>query len=668
MREADQIPRNSLAWLLLAQAVILAPHVIHIPVWIWGIWLIAVLWRWQIFRGAWGFPGWPIKLVLVASSCAGLYLAYRGSFGVETMVGLLIVGFVLKLIEMRKRGDLLLLCHLGYFIVATQFLFFSNVFAALYGLLSLIVVSATLLASHQSLDQHRFWRTLRLTSVLVLQAVPLMLLLFVVAPRVGPLWAVPMNSAGAKTGMSDSMSPGDISELSRSTELVFRASFEGMAPPQSELYWRGLVFSYFDGRRWSQSNAQLSRTNINWSEQKRADWRDDLNYQGDAVRYQVIIEPTKQVWLFSLTAPEHWDEDTGLSQELNLLRKRPITQRMQYQVTSWLDYRYQAQQLEEGQRRQMLQLPARSNPRTRAIAEQWLSEADSAEALIQRLLRHYNTSFRYTLQPATLGKESVDEFLWETQEGFCEHFASSFVFFMRAAGIPARVVVGYQGGEYNPLENYYAVRQREAHAWSEIWLPGQGWLRIDPTAAVAPERIEQGVDFSLDEEDIQLLDNSFVAGISFLNTLRLRWEGFNYLWSRWVLGYDTNTQSAFLDRWLGGADVWRLALFVLVSGVVIIGTLVLAVVWGQRRKYRYPADRYYLRFCKKLARFGIPRRAGEGPRDYARRVIQQRPDLVSPVNRVTELYELASYAGNNAALGDLKRAVINFAVRSELTS
>src|SRR5690606_5497213 len=316
----------------------------------------------------------------------------------------------------------------------------------------------------------------------------------------------------------------------------------------------------------------------------------------------------------------------------------------------------------------MLQLPARSNPRTRAIAEQWLSEAGSAEALIQRLLRHYNTSFRYTLQPATLGKESVDEFLWETQEGFCEHFASSFVFFMRAAGIPARVVVGYQGGEYNPLENYYAVRQREAHAWSEIWLPGQGWLRIDPTAAVAPERIEQGVDFSLDEEDIQLLDNSFVAGISFLNTLRLRWEGFNYLWSRWVVGYDTNTQSAFLDRWLGGADVWRLALFVLVSGGVVIGTLVLAVVWGQRRKYRYPADRYYLRFCKKLARFGIPRRAGEGPRDYARRVIQQRPDLVSPVNRVTELYELASYAGNNAALGDLKRAVINFAVRSELTS
>lgn len=662
MRETDQIPRNSLAWLLLAQAVILAPHVVHTPLWIGGIWLFVVFWRWQIFRGAWGFPGWAVKLVLVASSSAGLYLEYRGSFGVQTMVGLLIVGFILKLIEMRKRSDLLLLCHLGYFVVATQFLFFSNVFAALYGIISLIVLSATLLASHQSLEQHRFWRTLRLTAVLVGQAIPLMLLLFLVTPRIGPLWAVPMNSTAAKTGMSDSMSPGDISQLSRSTALVFRASFAGEAPAQADLYWRGLVFSYFDGRRWSQSNAQIARSNINWYEQEPATWRDDLRYDGNIYNYQIIIEPTQQPWLLSLAAPVAWDPDAGLSQELNLQRKRPITQRIQYQVTSSLKFDYQADQLEDWQRRQTLQLPPGSNPRTRATAEQWRRETGSAEALIDRVLRHYNASFRYTLQPMTLGQESVDEFLWETQEGFCEHFASSFVFFMRAAGIPARVVVGYQGGEYNPLENYYAVRQREAHAWSEVWLPERGWVRIDPTAAVAPERIEQGVDFSLDEEDIQLLDNSFVSSISLLNTLRLRWEGFNYLWSRWVLGYDQNTQSAFFERWLGGIDVWRLALFVLVGGALIIGSITLIMLWGQRKQYRYPADRHYQRFCYKLARAGIPRQPGEAPRDYARRVAQQRPDLSSQLNRVTELYELASYAGNHAAIADLKRAVIRFSV------
>lgn len=663
MREADQIPRNSLAWLLLAQAVILAPHVVHVPLWIWGVWLFVVFWRWQIFRGAWGFPGWAVKLVLVASSSAGLYLVYRGSFGVQTMVGLLIVGFILKLIEMRKRGDLLLLCHLGYFVIATQFLFFSNVFAALYGLFSLTVLSATLLASHQSLDQHRFWRTLRLTGVLVLQAVPLMLLLFLIAPRVGPLWAVPMNTSAAKTGMSDTMSPGDISQLSRSTELVFRATFEGAAPPQAELYWRGLVFSHFDGRRWSQANAQISRYNINWPEQGRADWRDELRYQGNEYRYQVIIEPTQQSWMFSLTAPQQWGDDAGLSQELSLQRQRPITQRIQYWVTSSLDFRYQPDQLEDWQRRQALQLPAGSNPRTRTLAEQWQREADSEDALIRRVLQHYNASFRYTLQPPLLGQESVDEFLWETQAGFCEHFASSFVFFMRAAGIPARVVVGYQGGEYNPLENYYAVRQREAHAWAEVWLPERGWVRVDPTAAVAPERIEQGVDFSLDEEDVQLLDNSFVSDISLLNTLRLRWEGFNYLWSRWVLGYNAETQGSLFERWLGGVDIWRIALFVLVSGALILGATMLFLLWGQRRRYRYPADRYYQRYCNKLARLGFSRQSGEAPRDFAQRVIRLRPDLSKPINSITELYEWASYAGNQAALIDLRRAVANFVVR-----
>jgi protein-glutamine gamma-glutamyltransferase len=280
------------------------------------------------------------------------------------------------------------------------------------------------------------------------------------------------------------------------------------------------------------------------------------------------------------------------------------------------------------------------------------------------VLQHYNASFRYTLQPPLLGQESVDEFLWETQAGFCEHFASSFVFFMRAAGIPARVVVGYQGGEYNPLENYYAVRQREAHAWAEVWLPERGWVRVDPTAAVAPERIEQGVDFSLDEEDVQLLGNSFVSDISLLNTLRLRWEGFNYLWSRWVLGYNAETQGSLFERWLGGVDIWRIALFVLASGALILGVIVLFLLWGQRRRYRYPADRYYQLYCNKLARLGFSRQSGEAPRDFAQRVIHLRPDLSKPINSITELYEWASYAGNQAALIDLRRAVANFVVRS----
>lgn len=657
MREAEQIPRNSLAWLLFAQAVILAPHASHVPLWICALWIFVVFWRGQIFRGAWGFPGRVVKFFLVISCCAGLYLVYRGNFGMQTMVGLLVVGFILKLVEMRKRNDLLLLCHLGYFVIATQFLFFSSLLAALYGFLSIIVLSATVLGAHQSLDQHRFWRTLRLTSVLVLQAVPLMLLLFLVAPRMGALWAVPMNTSGAKTGMSDSMSPGDISQLMRSQELVFRATFDGDTPHQSDLYWRGLAFSFFNGRSWSQSSPQTSPTNINWSSQARAEWRDQIHYRGDPSTYQIILEATQQPWIFSLTAPQRWGGDMGISPELILQRKTPINQRIQYRVTSYLDYQLQASGLEDGQLRQELQLPANSNPQTRKIAQEWLHDVGSADELIKKLLAHYNASFQYTLQPPVLGQHSVDEFLWQTRAGFCEHFASSFVFFMRAAGIPARVIVGYQGGELNPLENYYAVRQREAHAWAEVWLPERGWIRIDPTAAVAPERIQQGLDFSLNEDDALLLNNSFMDGIPAMYALRLRLDALNYNWSRWVLAYDADVQNQLLERLLGGKDIWRVAIFFVGAGVLIIGGIILLLLWGQRKRYASPADRYYIRFCNKLSKSGFIREVGEAPRDFAHRVAAQRPDLSPWVKEVTELYEWINYAGNPAALVDLKRVV-----------
>lgn len=659
MRDDDQIPRNSLAWLLVAQGIILVPHISHAPPWIWAIWLVVIFWRLQIFRGAWGFPGQRVKFLLVSSCCAGLYLAYRGSFGMETMVGLLIVGFVLKLVEMKKRSDLIVVCHLGYFVTATQFLFFSNLLAALYGIISLVVLTATLFASHQSLEQHRFWRTLRLTSVLMLQAVPLMLILFIVVPRIGPLWAVPSNSAGAQTGMSDSMAPGDISDLMRSEELVFRVTFDNLAPLQSSLYWRGLVFSYFDGRRWSQSQQQLGRADFSWSENAPAPWRDQLQYRGEPTDYQIILEASGQPWLFSLAAAESWDhESAGLSRSLNLQRKRPVNQRIQYRVSSFLDYQFEADSLESWQHRQELQLPANSNPETRRIAQQWLTEAGaSPEALVQKLLDHFNQRFRYTLQPAPLGEHSVDEFLWQTQEGFCEHFASSFVFFMRAAGIPARVVVGYQGGKLNPLENYFAVRQREAHAWAEIWLEGRGWTRVDPTAAVAPERIEQGADDSLSEEDARLLRNGFARRFPVFANLQLRWDALNYSWSRWVLGYDADVQTGFLQRWFGGLDPWRLVLAVICLVALTILCIIGVMLWQQRKQYANPADRYYTRFCNKIARTGCVRQTGEAPRDFAQRIAVIRPDLTASVLRITELYEWVSYADNQAALKDLKEAI-----------
>jgi transglutaminase-like putative cysteine protease len=497
----------------------------------------------------------------------------------------------------------------------------------------------------------------------MLQALPLMLVLFFMVPRIGSLWAVPLNNSAAKTGMSDSMAPGDFAQLMRSRELAFRVSFDGDFPRTQDLYWRGLVFSSFDGRRWSQAARQVLPNFVNWPDESPAPWRNQMEYLGRSVSYSIMLEPTQERWLYVLSAPVSWDDDVGIGPEFRLQKRNPVRHRVQYRVTSSLDYRYEAGELDDWQYRQELQMPYESNPETRAVARRWMREAGSPRALIERLLGHYRDQFRYTLQPGALGRHPVDEFLWQTRAGFCEHFASSFVFFMRAAGIPARVVVGYQGGEINPLESYLLVRQQDAHAWAEVWLDDEGWVRIDPTAAVAPERIERGIEFSLDELDSRLLSGSFARDSQWLNQLRLRWDLFNYSWNRWVLGYDTEVQSRLLTRWLGGVEPWRVVAVIIGLCALMVGAILLHLLWRQRHRYRHPADRTFARFAKRLERAGYPRTAGEGARAYAARVAVERPGQQAELKRIAHLYELVSYAGNRPALADLRRAVARFRLR-----
>ncbi len=656
----EQISRRGLAWLLIAQAFILAPHAYHAPLWLWGVWLPVVIWRWQIFRGAWSYPGFWLRLMLVSICAVGLYLALRGKFGMQAMVCLLLVGFILKLLEMRRKRDFLVLCYLGYFVIATQLLFFSEVYAALYALLCLFLLTTALLAVNQSSQSQGNWRSAGLAGGLLLQAVPLMLLLFLALPRFGPFWAVPLNTAAAITGMSDSMSPGDISDLMQSDQVAFRVTFSGENPRQSQLYWRGLVFSHFDGRRWTQTLQQRSWGELGWAaDSTTREWMANVDYQGEAVDYDVIMEPSNQPWLFSLAAPRSWSSQIGLGRDLWLQRNRPVNQRIQYSVTSHPTYLFARQGLSEQQLRQELSLPADINPRTLETARAWMAEAGSVDALINRLLAYFNREFTYTLKPGVLGEHGIDEFLWENRRGFCEHFSSSFAVFMRAAGVPARVVVGYQGGGFNARENYWVVRQRDAHAWTEVWLAGRGWVMIDPTAAVAPERIERGIDYSLSDEDAELLGNSLARSSSFIGDLALRWDALNYQWARWVLNYDAGRRQHLLGRWLGNTDAWRVTLMLLGAGGVIILGLALYLL-RQPTAPLSPWDRQYRYFQRKLARVGLVRAAGEAPRDFAHRVASLHPQLAPELERITRLYELAAYSGNPQVVPDLTRAVQAF--------
>jgi len=657
MSEREQIPRQSLAWLLISQAIILVPHSEHAPLWLWAGWLAVVSWRWQIFRGAWNFPSLPLRLALIALFAGGLIVSYGLRLDMSAMVGLLLVGFILKLLELRRHRDLLIAIYLGYFVAATQFLFHSGPLAGIYGLLSLCVLTATLLAAHQPLHRSRFWASLRDAGLILAQAVPLMLVLFLLVPRIGALWSVPTDETVATTGISDSMSPGDISELAQSNALAFRVTFDGEAPPPAQRYWRGLVFSEFDGRRWERSQFQQSAQMLNWRSDPEESWREAIEYRGGETRYDIILEPTQQPWLYSLTAPFDWNRDVGLGRELRLENRERVRQRLSYTVTSYQDYRYHADELPDWQRNQDLHLPSDSNPRTREQAQRWAEEAESEQAFIDRVLAHYRESFRYTLSPQRLGEHSVDEFMWDTQAGFCEHFAGSFAFAMRAGGIPARVVVGYLGATANPLEDYWTVRQRDAHAWAEVWLEGEGWIRIDPTGAVAPERIEQGLDLSVSPEDGELLERRFGADLPFFSQLQLRWDVFNYQWHRWVLGYDESLQDRLLGDWLGGRELWRIALAIAISGALLVLGILGWVLWTQRPRYPYPADRELARLSRKLGRLGYPRTRGESPGDYARRVAQDYPALEPELRRIAGLYDAINYGGNRSALADLRRAV-----------
>lgn len=664
------LPRESLLWIFAAQLVVLLPHSAHLPLWLLGGWCLAVYWRLEVFRGRREMPGRMVKLLAVSLALAGLVLTYRRWFALEPMVALLAVSFTLKNIELVSRRDALLSLLLAYFLAATLFVFEQTIPYALYGILCVVIITAALIAQ-QGLGSARPGRALGLSAKLLAQAMPVMLVLFVVMPRLGPLWAVPQNSNSASTGISDSMSPGDLSELSKSAKPALRISFDGPVPPPEQRYWRGLVYTHFDGRSWSEPDADRGglwgrswQGNRGHGRSLRGEDTDaserPLPAVGPRYRYQVIQEPSNSPWLFALARPHSETRGVRETGDDTLVYKTPVASRLAYDVRSWpRDNAASDMQLGALERRSHLQLPARGNPRARAWARARRDEGLSAEAISDALLNLYNRRFTYTLRPPTLGDDSVDEFLFATREGFCEHFASSYVFTMRAAGVPARVVAGYQGGEWVEQEEYLLVRQYDAHAWAEIWLPARGWVRVDPTAAVAPERIRDGLQSAAADEFMQ---DSLVPlhKFAFVSRLRLQWDMVNYRWYKTVVSFDSERQQGLLRRILGEVSPLRMALFI---GLPMLLALVCLFLW-LKLSSRGPAlptsSRLYLRFCQRMAGAGLARNSGETPGDYARRIERELPRLGPMAARITSAYEKAAYGDDEQAEKQLRRLLRTF--------
>lgn len=641
-------------WLYAVMAWVIAPHFLHFPHWLSVAVSGLILWRWLVDERARPLPGKWMMLFLMGAAAAGILLQFHTLFGREAGVAFLTLMLSLKLLETRTYRDAMMTVFLGYFIAITQFLFSQSIPIALHAFASvaLLVIVQTQLNQHTPMPVRN---VLRQALPLTVYAIPLMLLLFVLYPRIpGPLWTLPGDAFGAKSGLSDTMSPGSISHLVLSDAVAFRAKFDGSIPPNRDLYWRAQVLDRFDGRTWYASQQMPPKPEPPSLAAEKP------------VRYTLTIEPTDQDWVYALETPDRQSlpGTIHMSGDRRLINNTPIGERTRFTLRSYVRSSYPEQSPDEPIAR-ALALPENGNPRTRQLAQQLKAASGSASEIAARALSLFRTgNFVYTLNPPLLGRDGIDMFLFDTRQGFCEHYASAFTFLMRAAGVPARVVAGYQGGEYNPLGQYLVVRQSEAHAWTEIWLQGQGWVRYDPTEAVSSTRIDSGIDAALPDRNATPL---FVqVNAHWLNGLRLRWDAFNNGWNQWVLSYDQEGQLGLFSRLGFGIVSWQQLTRWLATGfAVLVGLIALLVFRSTRRATRDPALRLFLKYCERLKKIGFERKPNEGPLDFAKRVISARPELAGDVNGITSRYVSVRYGNRESgqALAEMKQWVKRFRPR-----
>ncbi len=658
-RETYQITRFAFFWLLMALVSVILPHVSRMPVWLTGICAMCMLGRFLIFQGRISYPSNKLKFGIVALMAVLLLAQYgRDIFSTDATVAVLLVGITLKLLEMQHKRDVLLVLYLGYFTIVAEFIYTQSIPIAFYMSLSVVLISSALMALHQNPRHQSPLRTIKLTAVILAQSVPMMLVFFILFPRISPLWSVPIQTNTSSTGLSESMSPGDISNLTRSAEVAFRVKFNGAPPEYSELYWRALTLDEFDGREWRHGFVEEAQfLSLNTSEQR--DWFRNIEYLGEPVTYNVIMEPTNQNWIFTLRMPRIFDDRMLMSRDYQLGSRRRINQRFSYDATSYLENRADIDN-EGRQQRRSLVLPAQGNPQAHKFALDLRAQLPSDTDYINAVLEHFREEeFFYTLSPATLGNNSIDDFLFKTREGFCEHYASSFTFLMRAVNIPARVVTGYQGGEFNPFDETLTVRQYDAHAWAEVWLPAQGWVRVDPTAAVAPERISQGSEFTLQEES-SFMDDEVFSLLRFrdsllFNNLRFRIEMIDYAWNRFVLNYDQDMQFSLLTSLLGTITKIKVLLFLIVLMALFIIFIAISVFKKSTTEPRKPVLKHYLRFCSYLGKLGFARIPGETPRQYQERVSHSNPKLASEMQGITQTFVELAFASESVDPEKLKR-------------
>jgi protein-glutamine gamma-glutamyltransferase len=632
--ELRQGTARDLTWLIASLVLVIAPHALRAPWWLTLLTLCLYGWRLYFVLNRAPLPSRWLVLGVAAVAMLGVWLEYRTLFGRQSGILLLMLFSGLKLLETRSHRDAAVAGFLGYFLIITNFLYTQTIPMAALACVALVLITTTLIGF--SAPQRALRDNVRTAGLLLAHAAPAALVLFLLFPRVqGPLWGLPQDAYAGMTGLSDTMSPGNLASLAQSDAIAFRAEFQGSSPPSALRYWRGPVLWNFDGRTWT--------LGPNYAVDFAPPRGGSATY-----RYEVVIEPHNRHWLFALETAAALPERSRMSHDGQLISNSPVRTRLRYDLASVIAPEPQASE-NDGNLRRALRVPAGSNPRATALAAQWRAESAGDEAVLARAIEFLRQGrYAYTLEPALLGSHSVDDFLFVTREGFCEHFSSAFVFLMRAAGVPSRVVTGYQGGELNPVDNIITVRQSDAHAWAEVFLPQRGWVRIDPTAAAVPGRVESGLARAVPQS--AALPLMMRPQLEWLRGVRDRWEAVAHKWNVWVLGYNPERQRELMTlAGIRDAD-WRSLTAALFSFLGVMTLFLLA--WSLRRLARPdPVQRAWRAFCQKLAKRGVERAAHEGPRDYAARAARAIPAARTSILRIGALYIGLRYGAQPSAGG-----------------
>ncbi|MBJ2156492.1 transglutaminase family protein [Variovorax sp. IB41] len=548
MLKLAALPRDArdTLFLLTVIALIVLPQVENLPWWCTALTALVLLWRGSLAVEARPLPSRWWRIALLALALAGTYATHRTLLGRDAGVTLIVILLALKTLELRARRDAFVVFFLGFFAMLTNFFYSQSLLTAFTMLLALLGLLTALVNAHMPVGRPPLMQAARTAGWMAIAGAPIMLALFLLFPRFAPLWGTPGDAMAGRMGLSNTMRVGTIAELALDDSIAARVKFDdNRAPPQSQLYFRGPVLGQFDGREWTALPP--------WGRGGQS--LANLRVTGEPVRYEVTLEPSNRPWLLTLDAAQKAPEAPGLevlgTPDLQWISNRPVTDLLRYRAESYPRFQSGPVRRAGGQLQAYLALPPGTNPRTAALAAQMRNDPALASAatpaLVQAVLQRLRTGgYTYTLEPGLYGNDTADEFWFDRKEGFCEHIASAFVVLMRNLGIPARIVTGYQGGELNSIDNYWIIRQRDAHAWAEVWQEGAGWVRVDPTASVAPGRIGQ-------LQRLTPQPGLFAGAIgamspTLVQNMRAAWEAMNNGWNQWVLNYTQSRQLNLLKN------------------------------------------------------------------------------------------------------------------------